>query len=132
MASDTKHLSESIDRPADEVYKYASDPVRLPEWAPGLGSAVEKVGDQWFVDTPMGRVLFAFAPPNDFGILDHDVTLPSGDVIYNPMRVTKDGSGSEVIFSLRRSPGMTDAEFERDAKAVLDDLTRLKNIVESR
>jgi hypothetical protein len=47
------------------------------------------------------------------------------------MRVTKEGSGSEVVFSLRRLPGMTDAEFERDAKAVLADLTRLKNVVES-
>lgn len=131
MASDTKHLSENIDRTADEVYRYASDPAHLPEWAPGLGTAVEKVGDQWFVDTSMGRVAFAFAPANEFGILDHDVTLPSGEVIYNPMRVTKNGGGSEVVFSLRRLPGMTDAEFERDARAVLGDLTRLKNVIES-
>jgi hypothetical protein len=49
----------------------------LPEWAPGLGNAVECVGDEWFVTTPMGRVGFAFVPRNELGVLDHRVTLRS-------------------------------------------------------
>ena len=65
MTSESKHLSERINRPADEVYDYASDPANLPEWAPGLGSSVEQVDGRWFVDTPMGRVGFAFAPRNN-------------------------------------------------------------------
>ncbi|HEV2373485.1 MAG TPA: hypothetical protein VGS19_15090 [Streptosporangiaceae bacterium] len=40
------------------------------------------------------------------------------------------GSGSEVVFSLRRSPGMTDEEFDRDAGLVAADLARLKARVE--
>ena len=68
---------------------------------------------------------------NDYGVLDHDVTLPSGEIIYNPMRVTKDGSGSEVVFTLRRLPGMSDEDFERDAKAVAADLARLKQVLET-
>ena len=132
MASESRHLTEQIDRPAHEVYAYASDPANLPRWAPGLGSAVEKVGDDWFVETSMGRVGFAFAPRNDFGVLDHDVTLPSGEVVYNPMRVIKDGGACEVVFTLRRQNGMTDEEFDRDAAAVAADLTRLKRAVEAR
>jgi hypothetical protein len=132
MASESKHLSERIDRPADEVYEYASDPANLPEWAPGLGSSVEQVDGHWYVGTPDGRVGIAFVPRNEYGILDHDVTLPSGEVLYNPLRVTTNGSGSEIVFSLRRLPGMTDEEFERDAKAVSGDLARLKQIIEGR
>ena len=112
--------------------QYAVDPANLPEWAPGLGSAVENVDGQWFVETPMGRVGFAFAERNEYGILDHEVTLPSGEVIYNPMRVIRDGDGCEAVFTLRRMPGMSDDEFERDAKAVAGDLARLKGIVEGR
>jgi uncharacterized membrane protein len=41
MTSESRHLSEWIDRPADEVYEYASDPANLPQWAPGLGSSVD-------------------------------------------------------------------------------------------
>jgi hypothetical protein len=133
MTSESRHLSEWIDRPADEVYEYASDPANLPEWAPGLGNSVEKVNGQWFVETPQGRAAFAFVPSNAYGVLDHDVTLPSGQVISNPLRVISGGSGgstSEVVFALRRMPGMTDEEFTRDAAAVAADLARLKRIVE--
>jgi hypothetical protein len=56
----------------------------------------------------MGRVGFAFAPRNEFGVLDHEVTLPSGEVFYNPMRVVPDGEACEVVFTLRQQQGMTD------------------------
>ena len=132
MTSESLHISERIGRPADEVYEYAVDPANLPVWAPGLGSAVENVDGQWYVETPMGRVGFAFVERNAYGVLDHEVTLPSGEVIYNPMRVVRDGDGCEAVFTLRRLPGMSDEEFERDAKAVAGDLARLKKILEGR
>ena len=88
--ADSVHISERIDRPVHEVYEYAVDPAHLPEWAPGLGDAVENVDGHWFVETPMGRVGFAFVERNSYGVLDHEVTLPSGEVFYNPMRVVPD------------------------------------------
>jgi Polyketide cyclase / dehydrase and lipid transport len=132
MTSESRHVGERIGRPADEVYEYAVDPANVPEWAPGLGSAVENIGGQWFVDTSMGRVGLAFVERNSFGVLDHEVTLPSGDVIYNPMRVVPDGDGCELVFTVRRRPGMSDEEFAEDAAAVAADLARLKRIVEGR
>jgi hypothetical protein len=63
-------------------------------------------------------------------VADHEVTLPSGDVIYNPMRVPN-GDGCEVVFSLRRLPGMSSEDFERDAGLVQADLTRLKQVLEA-
>jgi hypothetical protein len=57
--------------------------------------------------------------------------MPSGEIVYNPMRVTKDGNGSEMVFTLRRLPGMSDEDFERDAKAVAADLARLKRVLET-
>jgi hypothetical protein len=132
MPSESRHISERIDRPAREVYEYASDPVNLPQWAPGLGSAVENIDGCWFVDSPMGRVGVAFVQRNDFGILDHDVTLPSGEVVYNPMRVIADGDVCEVVFTVRRRPGMSDEDFHRDADAVAADLALLKRVLEGR
>ena len=130
MASDSRHVSTHIDRPAEEVYDYASNPVNLVEWASGLGSSVELVDGQWIVESPMGRVVVAFATRNEFGVLDHYVRLASGETFYNPMRVTVDGSGCEVVFTVRRQPGMSDADFERDANAVFADLIALKTVME--
>jgi hypothetical protein len=132
MTSGSLHISERIDRPVDEVYTYAVDPSNLPQWAPGLGSAVENIDGLWHVETPMGRVGFAFVERNALGVLDHEVTLRSGEVIYNPMRVIRDGDGCEAVFTLRRLPDVSDEEFERDADAVAADLARLKRIVEGR
>ena len=129
-AVNSRHLSTHIDRAAPDVYDYASEPANLPAWAPGLGSSAEQVDGQWIVESPMGRVVVAFAPRNAFGVLDHDVTLPSGETFYNPMRVTVDGTGSEVVFTLRRPPGMSDKDFQRDADAVLADLNTLKRVLE--
>jgi polyketide cyclase/dehydrase/lipid transport protein len=128
----SRYLSESIERPADEVYAYAVQPTNVPEWAPGLGTAVERDGDRWYVESPMGRVQLTFVERNDLGVLDHTVILPSGESFSNPMRVIPDGEACEVVFTLRRQPGMTDEEFERDAAAVSADLARLKRILESR
>lgn len=130
MTSESWHVSERIGRPAGEVYAYASNPANLARWAPGLGNSVEQVDGQWFVDTPTERVRFAFAPRNDLGVLDHYLTLSSGEVIYVPMRVIADGSGSEVVFTVRRGPGITDDEFKADGYAVAADLARLRRILE--
>ena len=112
------------------MYAYAANPLNVPEWAPGLGTSIEQVEGQWSMQSPMGRITVTFAPRNEFGVLDHAVTLPSGETVNNPMRVTPEGAGSELVFALRRRPEMSDAEFERDANAVLADLTRLKEILE--
>ena len=129
---ETRHISAHIDRPAQDVYDFASDPTNLPHWAPGLGTSVEKVNGEWVVESPMGRVIVAFAERNDLGVLDHNVTLPSGESIYNPMRVTAAGDGCEVVFALRRRPGVSDDDFDGDARAVLADLTSLKELMERR
>jgi Polyketide cyclase / dehydrase and lipid transport len=131
MPSESKQISEWIDRPAADVYEFASDPANVPLWAPGLGTSVENVDGQWFVETGSGRVGLAFVERNTFGVLDHEVTLPSGDVIYNPMRVVPHGDGCEVVFTLRRLPDMSDEDFARDAGLVQADLTRLKHILEA-
>jgi hypothetical protein len=73
----------------------------------------------------MGRVTFTFTPRNDFGVLDHDVTLPSGQTVHNPLRVISDGDQCELVFTLRQRPEMTDEDFARDADAVAKDLATL-------
>jgi hypothetical protein len=131
MRFESRHLSVRIARPVAEVYQFAVEPTNLPRWAPGLATSVERVDGQWFVRSPMGRVALAFAERNDFGVLDHDVTLPSGEVVYNPMRVIADGEDCEVVFTLRRRAHVSDAEFASDAAAVAADLARLKRVLEA-
>ena len=130
MSTQTQHLSTYIDRSATAVYEYASDPANLPEWAAGLSGSIELVGGEWIAESPMGRITIEMAEPNNFGVIDHWVTLPSGERVYNPMRVVAHGEGCEVVFHLRRQPGTTDDAFEADAILISSDLATLKAILE--
>ncbi|MEZ0446366.1 SRPBCC family protein [Cellulomonas sp. ICMP 17802] len=128
--TESRHLSVFVARPVAQVYAFVADPANLPRWAPGLGSAVVHDGGHWFVETPAGRVRVTFAPPNEYGVLDHEVLTPTGESVYVPMRALADGDGCEVVFTLRRAPGMSDDELERDTALVRADLALLKKVVE--
>lgn len=131
MPSQTRFLAEHIDRSAADVYAYVADPANLPRWSSGLGSRIEQVDGEWWIDSPAGRLRFAFVPPNGLGVLDHQVTFPSGETFYNPMRVVPDGDGSEIVFSVRRFGAISDADFDRDTAAVAADLAKLKEVLEA-
>ncbi len=128
---ESRHVSVPISRPAAEVYAFAADPGNLPRWAAGLSSGIEQVDGQWVAQSPMGTVVVSFAPRNEFGVLDHDVTLPTGETVRNPLRVLATGEDScEVVFTVRRQPAMTEAEFATDCDMVAADLATLRDLLE--
>jgi hypothetical protein len=79
----------------------------------------------------MGRVTVRLVETNPHGVLDHVVTLPSGEEVYNPMRVFPNGDGSEVVFSVYQRRDVSDRAFADDAAAVARDLQTLKAVLES-
>jgi hypothetical protein len=82
----------------------------------------------------MGQVTVEFTPPNAFGVLDHVVRLPSGEAVYNPLRVIPGGvheARCEVLFTVRRRDGMTAEQFDADVAAVAADLETLRRLVEA-
>lgn len=130
---ESRHVSIWIDVAPEVVYEFAADPQTWPQWAAGLAAGGLRQGaDGWTADSPMGTVTVEFAPSNTFGVLDHVVLLPSGEQVYNPFRVVPAGvdeAACEVVFSVRRRPGMSDDEFAADAAAVAADLATLKRLV---
>jgi len=127
----SRTLSISIDCNPKKAYEFILNPVNLPKWAKGLSGSIKKVGEAWIAESPMGSVKVKFADKNKFGILDHDVTLPSGIKVSNPMRVMPNGNGSEIIFTLFQQPDMSDEDYARDIGLVQQDLQNLKTIMES-
>ncbi|MES2071206.1 MAG: SRPBCC family protein [Pseudomonadota bacterium] len=126
-----RHLSISIGRPARVVYEYACLPQNFAKWASGLGEGLQRQGDSWLADSAVGRVGIRFSEKNDFGVLDHWVSLPDGQTVYIPLRVIANGDASELIFTLIRQPGMDDEKFTADAEWVMRDLHRLKDMLEA-
>ncbi|GAB90473.1 SRPBCC family protein [Gordonia rhizosphera] len=124
----SRHLSVVIAASPDAVYRFAADPDNLPRWATGLAAGIRRRGDLIIADSPMGEVTVLFAPRNAFGILDHDVTLPDGTVVGNPLRVIAHPDGAEVVFTVRQRD-LTDSQFDADCAAVQRDLESLRDAV---
>ena len=131
MTYQSKHISISINKPQSVVYQFASNPENMAKWASGLSSGIKKEGDHWISESPMGKVKVTFPEKNEFGIIDHYVTISTGQTFYNPLRVIKNHEGSEVIFTLFRLPDVKDEEYKKDAETILKDLQKLKSILES-
>lgn len=129
MTAKIVHIS--IERDWREVYAYASRPENMPDWASGLASGLARDGEDWIADGgPIGKVRVRFAPDNDFGVIDHEVTLENGLKVQNALRIVPNGDGAEVMFTALKLAGTTDESFAGDADHVRKDLEMLKRLME--
>ena len=126
----SRTVSVFVKCPPSDVYGFVVDPRNLPQWARGLCRSIRPSDDAWLVESPLGEVRLRFVPPNAFGVLDHVVTFANGQEVLNPMRVVQNGDGSEVLFTLFQSNGMSDLQFVEDVAMVERDLRMLKEILE--
>lgn len=115
MARDTKKLSVSIDRPADEAYAFLSVPENFAKWASGLNGASVR-----------------FSERNSHGVLDHAVRTEQGIEVYVPLRVLPRGPRCELELTLFRRPDMSEEKFAADAQWVMRDLLAAKRLLEAR
>jgi hypothetical protein len=129
MTYPVKNITVSINRSADEVYQFASNPENFPKWVAFVKS-MSNQGDVWLGKTDLGDIKIKWPPANDFGIMDHQVTLPTGETVNNPMRVIPNNKGCEFIFTIFWMPNRTEKQFTEDAEAVTRDLKKLKEIME--
>jgi hypothetical protein len=120
----------SIDRDWRDVYDFAAKPENMPLWASGLASGLDPDGDDWIARGVLGTVKVSFVPPNEFGVIDHTVTIESGIRVYNALRIVPNGDGCEVMFTLLRLSGMTDQQLADDAAHIAKDLATLKSLME--
>jgi hypothetical protein len=114
-----------------EVIAFLVDVHNWTTWAPWI-RAVRRSSDRgWTLDTDAGPLALRFVEPNALGVLDHEVTLPSGAITLNSMRVLPNGSGSELIMVVFQSPDVSADQFVRDVEAVRHDLARIKTLSEA-
>jgi hypothetical protein len=128
MTWPVQHISQAINASVEAVIAVAGNPQQLPRWAAGLSAGIRRESGRWPTDSSIGTVEVRYVGTTEWGILDHDVTLPDGTVVHNPLRVLRNDQGREVVFSLFKRPGMTDDEFDADAHLVCEDLARLNEL----
>jgi len=130
MTATSRTLSVSINCHPDKVYDFVSGLENMPLWATTFCKSIKKSDGEWIAGTPQGQVKIRLAEKNHFGVLDHYISPAPGVEVYVPMRVVPNGSGSEMIFTLFRTPDMSAEQYAEDAKLVERDLQTLKDVLE--
>lgn len=126
----SRTMNTSINSNPQIVYDFVSNLENLPRWTSNTFPSIKKVNGEWVVDTSQGQNKVMLAERNNFGILDHHVKLTTGVEVYAPMRVVKNGDGSEVMLTVFQTPEMTDERYAEDIRTVEKDLNHLKTIIE--
>jgi hypothetical protein len=126
----SKTMSTAIKSDPKTVYDFVSNLENLPRWASSTFPTINEVNGEWVVDTQNGRNKVMITEKNNFGILDHHVKLTSGVEVYVPMRVVKNGDGSEVMLTVFQAPEMTEEGYTKDMQTVEKDLDHLKTLIE--
>ena len=131
MHLEAQVVAEPAKVDARAVYEFASRMENLPRWASGLSSGIAQRGGRWVAQSPMGEVTVAMAAKNEFGVMDHDVTLPDGSTVHNAFRVTPAGDGCLITFVVLRMPGTPQQAFDADVAHVRKDLQALRRLLEA-
>lgn len=112
---EARTLSVSVERPLTQVYEFLAEPRNFARWSKGLD-----------LDQDV-----RFSARNTLGVVDHSVFLAGGIEIYVPLRAVRNGTGTEVLLTFFRPPGMTSDVAERDTQLMQDDLYALKGVLEA-
>jgi hypothetical protein len=126
---EARTISVSINRPWRALYDAIWRPEYFPHWASGLSNAgMQQQGDHWLATGPEGPIRIRFTGHNGFGVMDHHVDLGGGQEVHVPLRVVANDAGAEILLTLFRQPGMSDAGFLADAEWVERDLRKLQSL----
>lgn len=118
----SRTISVSIKRDPKVVYEFVLNLENLPRWARMAFRSIKQLNGEWVADTPQDSVTVNLTERNDFGILDHYVKTHSGVVVFVPMRVIKNGDGSEVMLTVFQTTDMSEEKFVQDIALVEQDL----------
>lgn len=127
--ADVVHVS--ILAPPRQVVDFLADVNNWKTWAPWVHAVTKSSARDWTIGTDGGTMQLRFVESNALGVLDHTVTLASGVTIYNAMRVSPNGSGSELSMVVLQTPPATSEQLAQDVQAVREDFARIKRVIET-
>lgn len=126
---ESRTISVTIKRNWKDVYEEFWRPEDFQKWASGLSKTpLTQDGDIWKAEGPEGPIGIRFTGHNDFGVMDHYISVKNFPEIYVPLRIIQNGEDAEVLLTLFRQPGMSDARFIADTEWVKRDLLTLKSL----
>jgi hypothetical protein len=119
-----------IERAPSVVFNYVSVPENQPEWAVNFVRSTAPVGGgRYVMESAVGRLTYRVESDPARGTVDYYFETPGGDSVI-PTRVVPHARGSIFMFTITRSPGMPDEEWQRGGAGLDEELEHLKSKLE--
>jgi hypothetical protein len=138
MRADTQAVT--LDAPATTVFEFLADPENLPKWAVGFAHAIRRDrgsdgdagGDAWRVRAAQGEVGLRLTTHGRLGTIDFHMTPAPGVDVVAYSRVIPSPEGAVYVFTQLQPPGMPDAVFDGQVRALREELAVLQRIMRAR
>jgi len=127
---DTRSISIGCE--PQKLLDYVANPENLTEWCHGYCQSIKVEDGEWMVETTDGLMDLRVDVNRYYGIVDHYFTDAMGFVWCQPMRITSNGEGSEVLFTVCQHPYHSENQHRRQLSRVERGLIHLKQIMEKR
>ncbi|WBQ03529.1 SRPBCC family protein [Kribbella sp. CA-293567] len=120
--------SITIAAPPETVFDLVSNPVTLPDWAPGFARTVRPDGNHWVVENAQGEARIRFETSRDQGTVDlGPADAPSPGAFT---RVLPNGTGSEFQFTLLFPPDTPEEAIVQQLVVVETELEAVRALCE--
>jgi hypothetical protein len=124
-------VSLPIARPIETVYEFLLAPENFGRWAfVGDVEMRDLGGNDWAVETSVGPRILNLATRNDQFVLTHTARLPGGVPHPIPMRLMRNGEGTQLTHVFLQYEGQSEAEWRSAIEWVTADLGALKSYLE--
>ena len=128
--SDTR--SVTIAAPVAAVFAFVADPANLPRWAVGFCKAIRRDPDapaKWIATTGSGDIAMRYATDEVHGVVDFYFEPRPNVEVAAFSRVIPNAAGAEYVFTQFQFPGMPDAVFEGQVRALVEELQVLRALI---
>jgi hypothetical protein len=122
--------TRAIAAPPSAVLDVISDPLRLPDWAPGFARSVTPEDGHWRIDGGGGELLVDMVVFREAGTVDV-VRVGDETGAGARMRAIASGDGTELVFTIIFPPGVPDAGVDAQMAVVEAELATVAGLAEA-
>ncbi len=108
----SKTLTVSVDRHPATLLEWLATPENLPLWHGVFCRSIQRAPSGWIASSRRGPIPIRFLRDDRSGLLDLVLRENAGEDLTLAMRVLPNGSGSEVVFTIIQSPGLSDQAYQ--------------------
>lgn len=122
----SKTLTAALPEDSQAIFAWIADPENLPQWHSAFCRSVRRENGRWMVESPRGLLGIRFIRDDRALVLDWIVRFDDGQELTTAIRVLPNGDGSEIVVTLLKPAGFSEAAFQEQFRWIESALRELR------